>query len=62
MQLSLTDRVVLVTGGGSGIGEAVAAAVVRAGGSVMLAEAGQPCRFVERQKCCDSHRGCADDQ
>ena len=37
MQLSLADRTFLVTGGGSGIGKGVAAAVVAAGGDVMLA-------------------------
>jgi NAD(P)-dependent dehydrogenase (short-subunit alcohol dehydrogenase family) len=37
MQLSLADRTYLVTGGGSGIGKGVAAAIVGAGGRVMLA-------------------------
>jgi NAD(P)-dependent dehydrogenase (short-subunit alcohol dehydrogenase family) len=37
MLLSLTDRTYLVTGGGSGIGKGVAAAVVASGGNVMLA-------------------------
>ncbi|MBO0680954.1 SDR family oxidoreductase [Mycolicibacterium sp. S2-37] len=36
MQLSLADRTYLVTGGGSGIGKGAAAAVVAAGGNVML--------------------------
>jgi 7-alpha-hydroxysteroid dehydrogenase len=36
MQLSLADRTILVTGGGSGIGKGVAAAVVDAGGNAML--------------------------
>ena len=36
MQLSLADRTFLVTGGGSGIGKGVAAAVVASGGDVML--------------------------
>ncbi|MDY6995998.1 MAG: SDR family oxidoreductase [Actinomycetota bacterium] len=37
MLLSLTDRTFLVTGGGSGIGKGVAAAVVASGGNVVLA-------------------------
>jgi len=37
VQLSLADRTFLVTGGGSGIGKGVAAAVVAAGGNAMLA-------------------------
>jgi 7-alpha-hydroxysteroid dehydrogenase len=37
MQLSLTDRTFLVTGGGSGIGKGAAAAIVASGGNVMLA-------------------------
>ena len=36
MQLSLADRTIIVTGGGSGIGKGVAAAVVASGGDVML--------------------------
>ena len=36
MLISLSGRTVLVTGGGSGIGKAVAAAVVEAGGNAML--------------------------
>ncbi|MBV8927912.1 MAG: SDR family oxidoreductase [Mycobacteriaceae bacterium] len=36
MQVSLADRTVFVTGGGSGIGKGVAAAVVASGGNVML--------------------------
>ena len=36
MQLSLADRTYLVTGGGSGIGKGVAAALVTAGARVMI--------------------------
>lgn len=36
MQLSSTDRTILVTGGGSGIGMGVAATVVAAGGNAMI--------------------------
>jgi NAD(P)-dependent dehydrogenase (short-subunit alcohol dehydrogenase family) len=36
VQLSLADRTVIVTGGGSGIGKGVAAAVVASGGDVVL--------------------------
>lgn len=36
MQLSLADRTFLITGGGSGIGKGAAAAVLAAGGNVML--------------------------
>lgn len=36
MQLSLADRVYLVTGGGSGIGKGAAAAIVASGGNAML--------------------------
>ena len=36
MQLSLADRTIIVTGGGSGIGKGVATAVVAAGGNAML--------------------------
>jgi 7-alpha-hydroxysteroid dehydrogenase len=36
VQLSLADRTILVTGGGSGIGKGVATAVVSSGGSAML--------------------------
>src|ERR1700745_3383123 len=36
MQLSFEDRTYLVTGGGSGIGKGVAAALVAAGASVMI--------------------------
>jgi NAD(P)-dependent dehydrogenase (short-subunit alcohol dehydrogenase family) len=37
MQLSLADRTFLVTGGGSGIGKGVAAAIVASGGNAVLA-------------------------
>ncbi|WP_460359246.1 SDR family oxidoreductase [Mycobacterium sp. ZZG] len=37
MLLSLSERTYLITGGGSGIGKGVAAAVVASGGNVMLA-------------------------
>src|SRR5262245_53191583 len=37
MLLSLADRTYLITGGGSGIGKGVAAAVVASGGNVVLA-------------------------
>jgi 7-alpha-hydroxysteroid dehydrogenase len=36
VQLSLADRTILVTGGGSGIGKGVATAVVAAGGNAMI--------------------------
>lgn len=36
VQLSLAERTYLVTGGGSGIGKGAAAAIVAAGGDVML--------------------------
>jgi 7-alpha-hydroxysteroid dehydrogenase len=36
VQLSLADRTILVTGGGSGIGKGVATAVVSSGGNAML--------------------------
>ena len=36
MQLSLADKTIIVTGGGSGIGKGVATAVVAAGGNAML--------------------------
>ena len=37
MQLSLAGRTYLVTGGGSGIGKGVAAAIVASGGNAVLA-------------------------